>query len=197
MSNYQFMSYIAPIQVTENHLPHNLTINTQLHNIKKNLASDAEISTSFNERISNYENWTHIYTDASKTILGQDVGIHVKNADHLIEFSIKITQDLSIKTLEAIAVKEAIIIAQINCWTNVIVLTDSKSTCMALNHKIIDKSKFYENSIVNLIKDTEFKYHIQWIPGHSKIAGNERADLLAKKAVEFPETEAIGQVIPL
>lgn len=198
MDNYQFMSYIAPKQIVQNHLPPNLTIKPSLLNIKKNVTSNTEILTIFNEIISNYDDWTKIYTDASKSLLGQGIGIYIKNVNHqILESSIRIEQDLSIKTLEAIAVKEAILIAQENQWSKVIVLTDSKSTCLALNHKVIDESKFYENSIVNLVKDTQCEYHIQWIPGHSTIFGNDRADFLAKKATECPNTETIGQVIPL
>lgn len=78
-----------------------------------------------------------------------------------------------------------------------IILTDSKSTCTALNHEFIDQSQFYENCIINLIKDLPNIYHFQRIPGHADIFGNERADLLAKHAVEKVETETISQVIPL
>ena len=40
----------------------------------------------------------------------------------------------------------------------------------------------------NLLLQTHFHFITQWIPGHCQIAGNERADALAKKGAKFTQT---------
>lgn len=197
MAQHSFMSFIAPMQNFIRKKPTNLAVFPNLDNIAKQKSSTEEIKVTFKGMLSNYNQFVRIFTDASKSVDGQGVGIYIENSGGPIsEHAINIQGNLSIKTLEAIAIKEAILIVTKNHWKHILILTDSKSTCSALNQDEINPSHFYENCIIQLVRDSSQSFVIQWIPGHSDISGNIKADELAKSAVTS-YTDSISQVIPL
>ena len=65
--------------------------------------------------------------------------------------------------------------------TSVAIFTDSQSVCLALlgSSPDLDAHRLSINNIVALS-------HIQWIPGHCDIRGNELADSAAKSATSLP-----------
>ena len=73
-------------------------------------------------------------------------------------------------------------------WVNITgeelaaVFTDSQSLCSALLHTSPGLDTLKE-ALVSLINPLT----IQWIPGHSKIPGNELADEAAKAATNLPD----------
>jgi RNase H len=46
-------------------------------------------------------------------------------------------------------------------------------------------------SIANWLKDKNVKTLIRWVPSHSGIEGNEKADILAKKAANQPKSAQV------
>ena len=62
----------------------------------------------------------------------------------------------------------------------VVIATDSQSLCSSL----ANRSPESDNIRANLAK-TEATVHIQWLPGHSNIPGNESADSAAKAATKL------------
>lgn len=123
-----------------------------------------------------------VYTDAS--LLNNRVGIGIYIAETEEKFSIRIRQDVSIKTAEIIAIMTAIkLMINLNC-TNIIVLTDSLSSCVAVKNTLeTNNDNYYEQIIIQLAsKYPNINILIQWIPAHVGINGNEQADRLAGEA---------------
>ena len=59
----------------------------------------------------------------------------------------------------------------------IMVCTDSQSLCMAL------RSYNPQTDVIGeILQDFNGSVVVQWIPGHSKIPGNDAADLMAKDA---------------
>ena len=75
--------------------------------------------------------------------------------------------------------------------TNIVIFTDSLSTIEALESGS-DTSKDITHltwSLHNLISRHNTKVVLQWIPAHTGIPGNERADSLAKRGASLPQPE--------
>ena len=68
--------------------------------------------------------------------------------------------------------------------TNAVIFTDSKSTLEALEHPFDNPYSGIDSlaaSIDNLLTSYDIQLTLQWIPGHSDLPGNDRADKLAKE----------------
>jgi len=64
-------------------------------------------------------------------------------------------------------------------WNNIVILTDSLSTALALESSNTDDSiKNLKDTLVQLTGHNQVV--IQWIPAHCGIPGNDKADLLAR-----------------
>ena len=66
---------------------------------------------------------------------------------------------------------------------NILICTDSQSLCKAITSQSADTMQ-----IRDIIASLSENIHLQWIPGHMEIPGNEMADTLAKEATNL-ETE--------
>ena len=75
--------------------------------------------------------------------------------------------------------------------THVVVFTDSLSTLQALETgEDVSKDIVHLTwAIHNLISRHQVRVTLQWIPAHTGIPGNERADELAKKGASLPQPE--------
>ena len=102
---------------------------------------------------------------------------------------------------ELIAIKKSI--EEIKTITNntnemkILIQTDSQSALLALkqfnnNHPLVVDIKTLLRSF-----NINIKFYIQWIKGHSGIAGNERADQLAKMGSELNANQSIYNYIPM
>ena len=72
---------------------------------------------------------------------------------------------------------------------SVVILTDSMSGIMALESHRKRSCSYTTNQILNLahiLKDSEVKLTISWVPSHVGLMGNERAGELAKAAHNLP-----------
>ena len=103
---------------------------------------------------------------------------------------------------EAIAIESALLkieekfLQKAEIKSNVVIFSDSKSALEAIaNESVKDNTiKSLLLTISSFIESTKTKITLQWIPSHCNIAGNERADTLAKQgaAKEQPLT-AVSQ----
>ncbi|KMQ86870.1 pol-like protein, partial [Lasius niger] len=127
-----------------------------------------------------------IYTDGSKTQNSEFAGYAVVNLDENIRLMKRTPNCLSIFTLEALAVKDALTLIEERDLRHVTIFSDSKSVLSAIKnfpsgsrtlsviYKIKDKLKN--------MKESGFEVKMIWIPSHCNIIGNELADARAKAA---------------
>ena len=76
--------------------------------------------------------------------------------------------------------------------TNTVIFTDSKSTLEALENPYDNPDSNIDLlglSIHNLLTSYNIHLTLQWIPGHSDLEGNDRADKLAKEGAQKEQTD--------
>ena len=135
---------------------------------------------------SKYSGFLQIFTDGSKMENG--VGAGVVLPEFSLEKRIKLPKTLSIMSAELVAIREALKIVSINTqFKKIVIFTDSLSSIMKLkSQNKLDDSKLHE--IIQKLYELNQKQevHIQWIPSHKGILGNELADKAAKNAILYP-----------
>lgn len=154
------------------------------------------------DMIAKYNDTYKIYTDGSKSDNGAGLGIYFDDTEECI--SRRINTDLSIKTIEIMAIFMAINLALLMGKKNIVVFTDSRSSCQSLLNTCKTKKyikKYYESKIIHLaIKNKDCQISIQWLPAHIGLQGNETADRLAGDCtntntldeIQIPPEEAIN-----
>ncbi|XP_025208144.1 uncharacterized protein LOC112603670 [Melanaphis sacchari] len=162
-------------------------IDTSITSLSKNTTSSHIYIQEFKNILDQYSNFIKIYTDASKT--ESNVGIAIIYND-VEEITYKLSVECSIYTAEAIAILKALEYSLDKQNNNFVILSDSLSSIISIANtlKPNDISKKIQLAIsAHQAKGNVVK--IMWIPGHSSIEGNEKADTLAKKtAVNTPNS---------
>ncbi|CAG4917409.1 unnamed protein product [Colias eurytheme] len=142
------------------------------------------------ESAENWNGWTPIFTDASKTSDIENVGIAVWMPKFAIMLCRKCPPVTSTFVGEALALLEAVLYVLSHKLTKSIIFTDSKSCLQALTSNQF-RSKVKYPVIIKLkevlleCKVNDIDVTLAWIPGHSGITGNESADLCAKAAINI------------
>lgn len=201
-SKYPILLNIPVITVPVSLNQSNLETKCDILNYNKNLPERLRKISAL-ETINKYTNHYHIYTDGSKTDDGVGIGIFFDDTKEGIHKHLQI--DISIKTTEIIAILTALKLAVGMHKSNIVVFTDSRSSCISIHNAIAkyNKSKYYENMIIELVnRHNNTNFTIQWIPAHVGIPGNESADKLAakrctnstyiEKEIKIPVNEAIS-----
>ena len=153
------------------------------------------------ETIDNYPStWTHSYTDGSAfkgTVnAGYGAVIYLPNEDIREVFNSSgsfCSNYIAEQQAMTNAINHINIHFDINphAATHVVVFTDSLSTLQALETgEDVSKDIVHLRwAIHNIISRHQVKVTLQWIPAHTGIPGNERADELAKKGASLPQPE--------
>jgi len=100
---------------------------------------------------------------------------------------LRLPNDCSIYTAEAQTIIQALDFIKNNNIQKAIIFSDSLSTRMSIQNSFRpnETARIIQNQIFTLQKEIII-IKIIWIPSHTDITGNERADKLAKEAIVSP-----------
>lgn len=128
-----------------------------------------------------YRNLTKVYTDASKHNSRCGIGVYMEPGNRRLTWKLK--HETSIMTAEVIALSMATKEILKTDLRDVVILTDSLSSCM-----VLENSQYQEwrSAMIDEILQACLSRNItiQWIPSHIDLEGNDIADYLAKKGTE-------------
>ncbi|UYV79164.1 PPM1J [Cordylochernes scorpioides] len=129
-----------------------------------------------------------IYTDGSRDELGHTgSGCLIKTTNGIEKMNRRNPDFCSVFRSELIAIYEALKSIRNTNYQDIWILTDSRSAIQHLSHTGELRDKVSRNIIGYLQKLSKTsKIHLQWIPSHVGIEGNEAADVLAKKGTKEP-----------
>ena len=147
----------------------------------------------FEEHRKVHENCIEIYTDGSKTDTAVGFATIVNLRTKII-VNKRLSNNASIFSAEAYAIKEALTIIKRKKIKKSVVFSDSKSVLMSLMNKSHPNPviQSLQDSIHEVISDFKLSVTFCWIPSHCGILGNEEADKEAKNGCDLvDETEVV------
>ncbi|XP_017468200.1 PREDICTED: uncharacterized protein LOC108360437 [Rhagoletis zephyria] len=134
------------------------------------------------------------YTDGSK--LENRVGGGVYSEKLGIKRSFRLPDHCSVFQAELAAIQEAVdsLKLAVIATTEIYIYSDSQAALMALDSVTIN-SETVANCRKSLnVMAEQFALHLVWVPGHSDIPGNEKADELARAGTSSPLSPAWKRV---
>ena len=173
--------FMGPVELLQHHIP---TLCSPVSQVDRNVTNlPCQISLKFID--DNVPNFKRIFTDGSKTKEG--VGAAFWDQYSNFDGKYKLQKICTIFTAEAFAISRALSHIGNSDVNSYAVLTDSKSVVQALQGDLLNANTnflLHEIKIKHMhLKNRGFKITIIWIPSHCSIAGNDRADELAKDAI--------------
>ena len=136
-------------------------------------------------RQNKYRNFECIFTDGSKSQAGVGCAAVYEDQSEMQP----LPTHASIFTAEIEALRLAIEISRSNNFQNTLICSDSRSVLQTIanpriNHPIANSVQLIFDELLSSGKNIT----LCWVPGHSNIQGNERADEKAKQAGQQPTT---------
>lgn len=159
-------------------------ISTELSQLNKSDTHPTILANHFKAITSRYQNYIFLYTDASK--YNGDTGFAVVTPTCPKQH--RLSSNCSVYTGELYAIMEAVQYAVSNQNTNYLICSDSLSALQAIRDPYSTNPIVYNiRSLLYNNNDTSQKLILMFTPSHVGIAGNEKADMLAKEATRFPQ----------
>lgn len=189
---YQLAPKIDPIY--DENIYNKLSIANNIKDLNKKALSISSQKQLVLELISNkYNNFYQIYTDGS--IINNLVGFGYYDTQEKLSYSSKLKTGFTILNAEIVAIINAIEYANHKNIENLVIFTDSKNACtLLLNFHKTDN--FLITKLLNDIHKSNINnIHIQWIPSHIGLIGNDRADQAAKLGTTRNKEEQIGYTL--
>ena len=150
--------------------------------------TETDIQATFHQLVAGYPDYRLLFTDGSKVNTSVACAFTVSN----LYSSFKLQSGVSIYTAELVAIREALKFVRRNRICKALICSDSQSAVKAMSVQsrehpvLIDILELYHRNFHDGLRCT-----VVWIPGHSGIAGNVRADFWAKKAHDKPEVTRV------
>ncbi|XP_018305171.1 ribonuclease H1, partial [Mycetomoellerius zeteki] len=129
---------------------------------------------------------TVFYTDGSKIDHGTYVGAAVFSPQLHAELMFRLSSYTSVFSAEAYAIYTAITISIDLHLRKVTIVTDSKSVLETISSYNNRTNNYLIPLIKAVLEEAEAngtRIQFVWVPSHKGIAGNEKADNLAKRAI--------------
>ena len=202
---YHLPANREPLSIFDKEHPPNIimktpTIKTKLiEDISKKNSDTVYLMLTAQKTIDSYpEEWIHIYTDGSafKGIMNAGYGSRIKFPDRTCEElfdacgAYNSNYEAEARAIEATLHRLSDIFTQKEKEIDdIVIFSDAKSVLEALeNENSKDQTiRKLSRTIGNVIADHNINITLQWIPGHTNIQGNERADTLAKQGARCPQ----------
>ncbi|KAL0841295.1 hypothetical protein ABMA28_015012 [Loxostege sticticalis] len=136
----------------------------------------------------NWHDWHHIYCDASKHSSSGHVGVGIFHHQYQIVQKVKLPPESSVFTGECFGILKALQYSILMKLNKTVIFSDSKSALQALvkfpfknniSYPIIAECR----KLLHQCHSNGSTIHLAWIPSHTNITGNEKADKLANEAV--------------
>ena len=169
-------------------------VDTSTHNLfKKKETSDLAMRTMTRENMwESNDDALRIYTDGSRDGRGRvGAAFYVPQRQH--EEAFRLTDQVAILTAELIAIRQVLLyLIKEKKTKSVVIYCDSLSALQSLERGESRSRPNLLREIINLnhsinAAGTITRFH--WIPSHVGLNGNERADKLAKDALDHPVVE--------
>ncbi|XP_058815695.1 uncharacterized protein LOC131679123 [Topomyia yanbarensis] len=172
-------TYVNILDIPESTLFFDTSMQAEIRGIPDHLRS-REIPKIFTSKYQHIDCLKMFYTDGSRISEATGFGIFNNN----FSISLKLAEPASVYIAELAAVHYSLQIINTLPPNHYFILTDSLSTIAALRSKRIDNhDPFFlgkiRESLSNLTRKC-YKFTLVWLPAHCSIAGNEKADNLAK-----------------
>ncbi|GBO11477.1 Putative protein in type-1 retrotransposable element R1DM [Araneus ventricosus] len=131
-----------------------------------------------------------VFTDGSKMNgkVGSAFVIYL-GEDEIDSFTYRLSDNSSVFMAEVFAINKAIDEIILRNLDHVDLITDSRSALMALDSPF--EKRVYVNSIKRKIVNYSGEINLKWVRAHKGTKGNERADYLAKLAIEKQEIDCL------
>ncbi|KAJ3643588.1 hypothetical protein Zmor_026289 [Zophobas morio] len=127
-----------------------------------------------------------IYVDCTKTDSGSGAGIYSEQLNAQISVPLGTHTSVLQTELMGIMLGARIVAEREIANKSILILTDRKSTLLALNSCMIRSGLDWECRQTLRCVTQKNRVELCWIKGHNGNEGNERADEMAKRAVRMP-----------
>lgn len=170
----------------------NANVDMAILNIKHRNKTADLVQEYYIHRYRKYSDHVQIFTDGSKNPETEATGAAVMIPSHQMGFNRRTTDYLSVYAVELVAILLALKWAEDMRESKILICSDSVSSLSSIksgtskyHHDLVYEILFTYSRITRLGKDVV----LMWVPAHSGIPGNEKADKVAKEAVMKEQVE--------